>query len=547
MISGITNFRGNVRRVDQIVRILGKYGLGNLIGEKTPDFIQRRFVSSEGIAVRDYPFEVRVRMALTELGTTFIKVGQMMSQRPDMVGPELAAQLESLQADTPPDPPTLVRATIEEELGQPPDAIFTLFNQLALASASVGQVHLAELKDGSQVVVKVQHAGIEPKVKSDLNLMMSLAQAAESNSREFAQYRPTATVAEFQRSLMRELDFHVELNNMVQFARNFADDPDVHFPIAYPEFSSKRVLTMERLDGYSIARRDRMLADGIDITAFAELFANTMLSMVFRDGFYHADPHPGNIFVLPGGRLGMLDSGKIGRVDEKTQDDFINIVTAFINSDVDSLTDELVRMCETPANFNRSAYRADVSEFVGEFADVPGGLDLGPAFTAMFGIIRKHKLVVPARVNMLLLVIVQTEGTARFLDPDFDLTEALQGFGLDLLQRRYSPKRLGRDALRSVREWQRLIDALPRESLQLLERTRSGDLRFSVEQPSLSGPLNRLAYGIIVAALLLGSTLMWGMAAPPTLWGVSVIGFLGLLVGVLLGAHLLFLIWRSSI
>ena len=138
---------------------------------------------------------------------------------------------------------------------------------------------------------------------------------------------------------------------MDQFARNFADDPDVHFPIAYPEFSSKRVLTMERLDGYSIARRDRMLADGIDITAFAELFANTMLSMVFRDGFYHADPHPGNIFVLPGGRLGMLDSGKIGRVDEKTQDDFINIVTAFINSDVDSLTDELVRMCETPATF----------------------------------------------------------------------------------------------------------------------------------------------------------------------------------------------------
>ena len=462
MISGITNFRGNVRRVDQIVRILGKYGLGNLIGEKTPDFIQRRFVSSEGIAVRDYPFEVRVRMALTELGTTFIKVGQMMSQRPDMVGPELAAQLESLQADTPPDPPTLVRATIEEELGQPPDAIFAPFNQLALASASVGQVHLAELKTARQVVVKVQHAGIEPKVKSDLNLMMSLAQAAESNSRELAQYRPTATVAEFQRSLTRELDFHVELNNMIQFARNFADDPDVHFPIAYPEFSSKRVLTMERLDGYSIARRDRMLADGIDIAAFAELFANTMLSMVFRDGFYHADPHPGNIFVLPGGRLGMLDSGKIGRVDEKTQDDFINIVTAFINSDVDALTDELVRMCETPANFNRSAYRADVSEFVGEFADAVGGLDLGPAFTAMFGIIRKHKLVVPARVNMLLLVIVQTEGTARFLDPDFDLTEALQGFGLDLLQRRYSPKRLGRDALRSVREWQRLIDALPR-------------------------------------------------------------------------------------
>jgi ubiquinone biosynthesis protein len=546
MISGITNLRGNVRRVDQIVRILGKYGLGNFIGAKTPEFIQRRFLSSEGIAVRDYPIEVRVRMALTELGTTFIKVGQMMSQRPDMVGPELAAQLESLQADTPPDPPALVRATIEEELGQPPDAIFAAFNQLALASASVGQVHLAELKDSSRVVVKVMHAGIEPKVKSDLNLMMTLAQAAENNSRELAQYRPTATVAEFQRSLMRELDFQVELNNMVQFARNFADDPDVHFPIAYPEYSSKRVLTMEWLDGYSIARRDRMIADGIDLPAYAELFANTMLSMVFRDGFYHADPHPGNIFVLPGGRLGMLDSGKVGRVDEKTQDDFINIVTAFVNGDVDRLTDELARVCETPANFNRSLYRADVAEFVGEFGDFSGNFDLASAFMAMFDIIRKHRLVVPARINMLLLVIIQTEGTARFLDPDFDLTQALQGFGLDLLQRRYSPQRLGREAFRSLREWQRLLDALPRESLQLLERTRSGDLHFSVEQPSLVGPLNRLAYGMVIAAVLLGSSLMWAMAAPPTLFGISVIGFLGVLLGVLLSLHLLYLLWRSS-
>jgi ubiquinone biosynthesis protein len=546
MISGITNLRGNVRRVDQIVRILGKYGLGNFIGEKTPDFIQRRFLSSEGIAVRDYPIEVRVRMALTELGTTFIKVGQMMSQRPDMVGPELAAQLESLQADTPPDPPALVRATIEEELGQPPDAIFAAFNQLALASASVGQVHLAELKDGSRVVVKVQHAGIEPNVKSDLNLMMTLAQAAENNSRELAQYRPTATVAEFQRSLMRELDFQVELNNMVQFTRNFADDPDVHFPVAYPQYSSKRVLTMERLDGYSIARRDRMIADSIDLPAYAELFANTMLSMVFRDGFYHADPHPGNIFVLPGGRLGMLDSGKVGRVDEKTQDDFINIVTAFVNGDVDRLTDELARVCETPSNFNRSLYRADVAEFVGEFGDFSGNFDLASAFTAMFGIIRKHRLVVPARINVLLLVIIQTEGTARYLDPDFDLTQALQGFGLDLLQRRYSPQRLGREAFRSLREWQRLLDALPRESLQLLERTRSGELHFSVEQPSLAGPLNRLAYGMVIAAVLLGSSLMWAMAAPPTLFGISVIGFLGVLLGVLLSLHLLYLLWRSS-
>lgn len=546
MISGISNFKGNVRRVDQIVRILGKYGLANWVGEKTPDFIQRRFVSAEGIAVRDYPFEVRVRMALTELGTTFIKLGQMMSQRADMVGPELAAELESLQADTPPDTPAQVRATIEEELLQPPSAIFAEFNQLALASASVGQVHLARLQSGAEVVVKVQHAGIETKVKSDLSLLTSLAQAAEGSSREVAQYRPTATVAEFQRSLLRELDFRTELNNLLQFTRNFANDPRVHFPLAYPEYSSKRVLTMERLEGFSIAQRQRMIAEGVDPSAFAVLFAGTMLNMVFRDGFYHADPHPGNIFVLPGGRLGMLDCGKVGRVDERTQDDFINIVTAFLSGDVNALTDELVQLCEVPVDFDRNAYRADVADFLGEFSDISGGLELGPAFQAMFGIIRRHRLVVPPRVNMLLLVVVQIDGTARYLDPAFDLNGALQGVGLDLLQRRYSPKRLGREGLRSVREWLRLADALPRESLQLLERTRRGDLRLVIDQPALVGPLNRLTYGVVIAALVLASALLWGLSAPPTLWGVSVFGFLGVLLGVGLGAHLLFLMWRSS-
>jgi ubiquinone biosynthesis protein len=303
---------------------------------------------------------------------------------------------------------------------------------------------------------------------------------------------------------------------------------------------------MERLKGYSIARRERMLADGVDPKAFATLFANTMLNMVFRDGFYHADPHPGNIFVLPGGRLGMLDCGKVGRVDERTQDDFISIVTAFLSGDVDALTDELLQLCEVPLDFDRNAYRADVADFIGEFSNVVGGLELAPAFQAMFGIIRRHRLLVPARVNMLLLVVVQIDGTARYLDPDFDFNGALQGIGMNLLQRRYSPKRLGREGLRSFREWLRLVDALPRESLQLLERTRRGDLRMIVDQPALIGPVNRLTYGIVVAALFLGSALLWGLAAPPLLWGVSVFGFLGFLLGLGLGAHLLFLMWRSS-
>ena len=185
-------------------------------------------------------------------------MGQMVSQRPDMVGPELAEELASLQADTPADPPEVVRETVETELGEPVEDIFPWFNFEALASASVGQVHVATLQDGSDVVVKVQHAGIEEKVHDDLSLLMTLAKTAEQNSKDVAMYKPTATVAEFRRSLLRELDFTIELNNLLQFTQNFKDDPEVHFPIAYPEQSSHRVMTMERLAGYSIADTARM-------------------------------------------------------------------------------------------------------------------------------------------------------------------------------------------------------------------------------------------------------------------------------------------------
>lgn len=345
---------------------------------------------------------------------------------------------------------------------------------------------------------------------------------------------------------MRELNFHTELNNLQRFSQNFAKNPRVHIPAAFPELSSRRVLTMQRLEGYSIAKTERMAADGVDRVVFAELFANTLMQMIFRDGFYHADPHPGNIFVEPDGRLGLLDCGKIGRVDEQTRDDFIAIVAAFLTSDVEALTDQLIELCETPPELNRSAYKADVAEFIGEYGEsLRGGLDLGAAFEAMFAIIRKHHLVVPPRVNMLLLVIVQIEGTARQLDPDFDLTGTLQGYGADLLRKRFSPQQLQKEVVRTFRDWRHLLRTLPRDTTTLLERIQRGDLQIRVQQQGMQGPLNRLTYGILVAALLLGSALLWAMAAPPALWGISIFGVLGVALGLALGAHLLYLIWRA--
>ena len=536
-----------VKRLDEIIRVLARYGLADYLGTTSPLFIRRRFVTADGQPVADLPMPVRLRLALTELGTTFIKLGQMLSTRADLVGPELAAELSSLQADTPADPPDAVRAIVEQELGRPVEEIFARFDFWALASASVGQVHLATLPSGEEVVVKVQHAGVQERVSSDLDILNTLASMAERNSRDLAQYRPTLLAAEFSRSLLRELDFTVELRNLERFVHNFEDAPTVHMPQAYAEFSTRRILVMEKLDGYSLSNVDRMRADGIDTALFADNFAHMMMDMIFQDGFYHADPHPGNVFVLPGGRIGLLDCGKVGRVDERTQDDFVNIVQSFLIGDADQLTDELLRLCQVPSNLDRDTYRQDVSDFIAEYSDMgPGNLDISAVFNDMFALIRRHKLVVPARVSMLLLVVVQLEGTARLLDPEFNLTERLGRYRQTLVQRRFSPQRLGRQALRSYQDWNRLIKALPRELVDVLERTRKGDLEVKINDLGRDRQTNRLTYGIVNASLFLGSALLLAMKMPPLLFGVSVLGALGLAFSFLLVLNLARALWRSG-
>ncbi len=543
----VFQLRDNIKRFDEIVRVLAKYGLAEWISEDTPGIIRRRFVTEEGVNVADLPFAVRLRLALTELGTTFIKLGQMLSTRADIVGPEVAAELSSLQADTPADPPDAVRAMLESELGLSVEEIFAEFDYNALASASVGQVHLATLMDGMEVVVKVQHAGIEDKVRGDLSILTTLAGWAEKNSKELAMYKPSATVAEFRRSLLRELDFGIELANMGRFSRSFADFPAVHFPIGYSAYSSQRVLIMELLHGRSVAYADDMRAEGLDLVSVADVFADSMLKMIFQDGFYHADPHPGNVFLLDDGRLGFLDCGKVGRVDEQSQEEFINIVQAFMTGDSERLSDELIQMCDVPPDFDRSAYTADIAEFVGEYRNQQGAeLEISRVFTDMFSIIRRYHLGVPPRVSMLLIVIGQLEGTARLLDPEFNLTEAMGNYRNELIWKRFSPDRLMRRTMRVYRDYDRLFRTAPRDLLNILDRLEHGELKIQVQQNGIDTPANRLVYAIIISALILASSALLATSAPPTLWNISVFGFLMMFGALLMSAYLFIAILKSG-
>ena len=307
-ISTLPNIYRNVNRWGEILTILSKYGLADWLSRFDMTVIKGVLKARDGEALAHLNRETRIRLAFEELGPTFIKLGQILSTRPDQVGMALAQELQKLQTNVPSDEPEVVRATIEAELERPIDELFADFDPTPLASASIGQVHRARLASGEDVVIKVQHAGIRRRMEIDLEILSGLAQLADGIP-ELKQYRPQSIVAEFRRVIRRELDFAREARNLQQFARDFARSAHVRIPQYYPELSTSRVLTMEWLDGAKLCDPTVQQSSPAVLRQVARHGAEMYLEMVFLHGFYHADPHPGNLVVLPSGAIGLMDFG----------------------------------------------------------------------------------------------------------------------------------------------------------------------------------------------------------------------------------------------
>src|SRR5947207_10475065 len=325
-LTEIPQLARNLGRLVEIGRTLVKYGLADGLARLDYRFVRRIARGTEIARLSAFTPEARIRLVLTDLGTTFIKFGQVLSTRRDVIGPVLGDELAQLQANVPGDPYPVTKATIEEELGRPLVELFPEFEQTPLASASIGQVHRATLHDGRKVVVKVQHPGIARRVANDLAILSELASLAEQFLPDLRPYRPVALVAEFQRVLTRELDFRRELRHLQMFRGQFAADPCVRFPEPYPAFSTGRVLTMEYLDGVAFTGIEKVAAAGGDPEELARRGARIFLEMIFRDGLFHADPHPGNVLYMPAtepcpnGSIGLLDVGMVGRLDARLRE-----------------------------------------------------------------------------------------------------------------------------------------------------------------------------------------------------------------------------------
>lgn len=554
-ISSIPHIYRNVRRWTEILSVLSKYGLADWLSRLNIERFKSHLKGARGETLALETPERRIRLALTELGPTFIKLGQLLSTRPDVVGVPLAEELTQLRDQVPADDPETVRQIIEVELGQSAEELFAEFHDTPIASASIGQVHQARLKTGERVAVKIQHAGIERKVREDLDVLTGLAMLAE-HIPEFAPYRPRATVAEIARMLRRELDFGREERNLSQFAHYFEDEPSIRIPQPFTEFCTTRVLTMEWLEGVKLEHHATLIAAGFDLEEIARRGANLYLRMIFQIGFYHADPHPGNLTIMDGNIIGLLDFGMVGRIEERLREDIEQMLMAIVQNDVPLLTTLIKRVGAIPSDLDEGALANDVADFVGAYSTQSlDKFDLTGALNEMMEIIRRNHIILPSQAAMLIKTLIVLEGTTRMLSPSFSLMEVMQPFHRKLLWQRFSPLRQWRRLRRLRVEVEHLLEVLPGRLIDILEQVQTGTFDVHLDHRGLGPSVNRLVLGMLASALFLGSSLILSREVPPLLFPdnpffglhrISIFGSSGCFVAVLLGLRLLRAIGKSG-
>ena len=544
-------------RLGEIAAVLARYGFGEAaqrLGmaaalERTGKAL--RWPGAGGLARMTPP--QRVRHAMQDLGPAFVKLGQILATRVDLFPADWIAEFEKLQDQAPPSPAAQVRAQLVEDLGAEPEAVFSEFDSTPLAAGSVAQVHRARLADGTPVAVKVRRPGIRAIVEADLSLLARLAQLVESRMPDLARFRPREVVRQFTQTLRRELDLGAECRSAERVARSFAGDARIVVPRVYWDWTGERMNVQEYIDG--IASRDLPAVDkaGLDRRVLAHHGARAMLKMVIEDGFFHADPHPGNVLYLAGNRVAFIDFGMVGRLPERRRDQLVQLLNGLVERDADGVVEVLVEWAGSAA-VDIEAVGADVEAFIDRYHGLPlGELKMGAMLADLTRLLQDHKLALPPDLALVLKACVTLEATGRELDPGFDMVGEASPFLRAATLARRGPKALALRGWRAARSALELAADLPRELRRLLRSAQSGRLQVHVDVTSLDrfgrqldGAANRLTVGVVTAALIIGSSIVMTVEGGPTLLGLPSFGLLGFLGAAIGGAWLLFSIWRSG-
>jgi ubiquinone biosynthesis protein len=516
-------------RLIEVADVLRRYGFASIAAQlEGAGGPARRAVASVADRFIDPELESesagqRLRGALVELGTTAIKLGQLLSLRPDIVGPAVAAELAGLRSGVPADPPGHAEATVQDELGSDVTELFATFETTPLASGSVAQVHRATLHDGTAVVVKVVHRHVRRRVLEDLELLAALSVWAEAASPAAHRLRLAAVVADFDRSMRGAVDLRQELGNLQRFGTMFADDEGVRIPRAYPEQSAAGVLTMEEMTGTMLDGADSVRAAGWTPDDLASRTASVYLTMVFRHGIYHTDPHPGN-FLLNPGVITILDFGDVARITRTKREQLEDLIAAVGSGDPGATTAALLAITDAPPDLEVSAVQDDVESMITD--RLSGGvstIDLSAVSHGVAVVVQRHGLSLPAEIALVLRVITLLQGLAADIGADIDLAAITRPFALDIARHRLDPKEALTRALRTGRAWEQLLETLPGEVTALLQQVRrEGGADLRIKDPD--GIADRLVDGILTAALVLSAGELVSRGTRPVLGPISVPG-----------------------
>lgn len=568
LLKGIRSRYRRIQRLREIIRVLIKHGFEHLVKPLKLQSCMPLYKPECKPEIIRISTAVRARMVLEELGPTFVKFGQILSTRPDMIPPDFIRELQKLQDNVPAFPKEDAEEQIRREFNKPVSELFESFDSQPLAAASIGQVHRAKItvdEEGENkhkpkkrvvdVVVKIQRPDIEDTVELDLEILYDLARLVEKHIPESHLYDPVGIVKEFSKTIRRELDYTVEARNADRFARNFKDSATVHIPRVYWSHTSRRVLTMESIKGLKI---DEVIGSkDFDAESRARVVKNisdAFMKQVFEDGFFHGDPHPGNIFVMDNGVIGFMDFGMTGYIDDNLKEDLIDLFIAVIQKDNNRLIDGLLDIGMASDETNVAGFRRDIAEFMSDYYGATlKQVRISDVVNELMVIAIRYRIRLPSNFILLIKTLLTVEGLCRRLDPEFNLVEASQPVVKKLLVEKTNPTYIAKTIMKNMQSLNEMVSTIPRQVNSILSKLQKGELKLDLEHKGLNDVVsevdvasNRLSTSMIIAALIVGSSLIMQTGRGPLILGFPVLGIIGFIFAGILGIFLVISILRSG-
>lgn len=558
----LTRTYKSAKRLQQIINVLLKHGFGRIIdqihlGRYIP-FRKRLRAFGQWPPLKSPSVPERLRMAFEELGPSFIKLAQILSSRPDLITSHFANEFKKLQDEVPPFPAAEAKRIVEEELKMPVDKIFLEFEDKVVAAASIAQVHRAKLTDGSEVIVKVQRPDIRDQIETDIGILTTLARLLDKYVPESRFFNPVGIVDEFSRTVRRELDFIEEAKNCSRFKKNFEGNTDIYIPGIYADHITEKVLVMERIDGVRIDDIRGIIALGLDRKMLVKMSVNAYFKMILEDGFFHADPHPGNILAMSNGMLAFVDFGIVGRVTEEMMEIMANTFIALINRDFDRLIDQYIELGYLSEDVDLEKFRREFKADLLYFLEPLYGMTLQEINFAQYldiitHIALKHRMQIPSDLLLINKAMLILENIGRELDPGFDFIAAAEPYASKLVKEKYSPSRIYDKVSKNLMEFGDFAFLVPKQIKKIFRKILRDDIHLKMTHIGLERLItdmdrssNRITFGVIISAILVSSAIMHSTGVGPRIFGLSILGIISFGVAFLMGIWLIISIIRSG-